>query len=79
MNVLMGVHIAGGSLALLSGALAVIARKGGPLHARAGTWFFASMLVLGATASILEPFRSPPGSPTANSTQTSAASTRDHQ
>jgi len=63
MNVLMWVHIAGGLLALLSGTLAVIARKGGPLHVRAGTWFFASMLVLGVTASILEPFRSPPGSP----------------
>lgn len=63
MNILMWVHIAGGTLALLSGALAVTARKGGALHARAGTWFFASMLVLGVTASILEPFRSPPGSP----------------
>jgi hypothetical protein len=63
MNVIMGIHIAGGSLALLSGTVAVAARKGGPLHARSGTWFFASMLVLGVTAAILEPFRSPPGSP----------------
>ncbi len=50
-------------LALPSGTIAVTARKGGRLHARAGTWFFGSMLVLGVTASILEPFRSPPGSP----------------
>lgn len=63
MNALMWVHIAGGSLALLTGTVAVVARKGGPLHARAGTWFVASMLVLGITASILEPFRTPPGSP----------------
>ena len=63
MNVLMWIHIAGGSLALVSGAAAVAARKGSPLHASAGTWFFASMLVLGVTASILEPYRSPPGSP----------------
>ena len=63
MNRLMWIHIAGGSLALLSGTVAAAARKGGPLHAHAGTWFFASMLVLGVTASILEPFRSPPGSP----------------
>jgi hypothetical protein len=63
MNVLMGIHIASGILALLSGTLAVVARKGGRLHARAGTAFFASMLVLGVTASILEPFRTPPGSP----------------
>jgi hypothetical protein len=61
---IMGVHIAGGMVAILSGTTAVAARKGGPLHARAGTWFFAAMLVLGVTASILEPFRSPtPGSP----------------
>ncbi|HEX6375571.1 MAG TPA: hypothetical protein VFZ91_07600 [Allosphingosinicella sp.] len=63
MTVLLWLHIAGGSLALVAGAVAVIARKGGPLHARAGTGFFASMLVLGVTASILEPFRSSPGSP----------------
>ena len=63
MNILMWIHIAGGCLAILSGAVAVAARKGGPLHARAGTWFFASMLVLGVTAAMLEPFRSPPGSP----------------
>ncbi len=62
-SLLMGIHIAAGVLALLAGTVAVIARKGGPLHARAGTWFFGSMLVLGVTASILEPFRSPPGSP----------------
>ncbi|HMG47764.1 MAG TPA: hypothetical protein VK614_09920 [Allosphingosinicella sp.] len=63
MNVVMAIHIAGGLLALSAGTLAVIARKGGRLHARAGTWFFGSMLVLGITASMLEPFRSPPGSP----------------
>jgi len=59
----MWIHIAGGLIALLSGAVAVAVRKGGVLHAKAGTWFFASMLILGVTASILEPFRSPPGSP----------------
>lgn len=63
MNILLWVHITGGILAILSGTAAAVARKGGPLHARAGTWFFASMLVLGITAAILEPFRSPPGSP----------------
>jgi len=64
MNVVMAIHIAGGLLALPAGTVAVAARKGGRLHARAGTAFFAAMLVLGITASILEPFRSPtPGSP----------------
>ena len=42
MTILMWIHIAGGSLALLSGAAAITARKGGPLHARAGTWFVAT-------------------------------------
>jgi hypothetical protein len=56
-------HIAAGLLAIAAGTIAVAARKGGPLHARAGTWFFGSMLVLGITASILEPYRTPPGSP----------------
>jgi hypothetical protein len=61
---ILGIHIAGGLTALLSGAMAVAVRKGGALHAKAGTWFFGAMLVLGVTASILEPFRSPtPGSP----------------
>ena len=63
MIILLWVHIAGGILSLLSGAAAAAARKGSQLHARSGTWFAASMLVLGVTAAILEPFRSPPGSP----------------
>ena len=60
---LLSIHIAGGLIALLSGMTAAAARKGSMLHARAGTLFFASMLVLGVSASILEPYRSPPGSP----------------
>jgi hypothetical protein len=60
---IMGIHIAGGLVALICGTAAVAARKGGRLHAYAGTGFFVAMLVLGVTASILEPFRSPPGSP----------------
>jgi hypothetical protein len=63
MNIVMAIHIAGGLLALPAGTIAVAARKGGRLHERAGTLFFGSMIVLGFTASILEPFRSPPGSP----------------
>jgi hypothetical protein len=59
------IHVAAGIAALACGTAAVAARKGGFLHARAGTCFFLSMLVLGATASILEPYRTPPGSPLA--------------
>jgi hypothetical protein len=64
MNAILVPHIAAGLIAILSGSIAVAARKGGRLHVLAGTWFFGSMLVLGATAAILEPFRMPqPGSP----------------
>lgn len=63
MNALMGIHIAAGLVALAAGAVAAVARKGGRLHGSAGNGFVAAMLVLGVTASVLEPFRSPPGSP----------------
>jgi FtsH-binding integral membrane protein len=64
VNAILVPHIAAGIIAVLAGFLAVAVRKGGPLHRLAGTWFFGSMLVLGVTASILEPFRTPePGSP----------------
>jgi len=62
MSPLTWVHIAGGSVAMISGAVAVVARKGGPLHLRAGNCFFASMLVLGVTASILAVLKDPPES-----------------
>jgi hypothetical protein len=66
MNIILGIHIASGVLALPLGTIAVAARKGGPLHVRAGTGFFASMLVLAITAAILEAFRTTlPGSPVA--------------
>ena len=63
MNLLMMIHVTGGTLALAAGAVAVTARKGGPLHARAGTWFLGAMLALGVTAAFLELLRTPPGSP----------------
>ena len=60
----MWLHIAAGCVALLFGTAAAAARKGGRLHAWAGTGFAVSMLTLGTTAAILEPFRTPtPGSP----------------
>jgi hypothetical protein len=57
------VHIAAGLIALTSGAAAVAARKGGVVHAKAGSAFCAAMLLLGVTAAVLEPFRPEPGSP----------------
>jgi len=64
MNAVMAIHVAAGLLALPAGTVAVSARKGGRMHARAGTLFFGAMMVLGMTAAVLEPFRMPvPGSP----------------
>jgi uncharacterized membrane protein len=39
-------HIGGGTIGLLSGAVAVIAKKGGRIHRRAGNIFVASMLIM---------------------------------
>ena len=60
MNALTLVHIAGGSAAILAGTLAVAARKGGRLHASAGTWFAVAMLILGVTAGILDRLKPEP-------------------
>jgi len=61
--VLLWLHIVAGVAAVVCGTGAVILRKGSVGHVRIGTSFFVAMLVLGITASILEPFRNPPGSP----------------
>jgi len=47
------IHIAGGTVGLFSGTIAVFASKGGRLHRKAGTVFFVSMLVMAASAAIL--------------------------
>lgn len=49
MSPLMIVHIAAGSLGILSGAAALAVRKGQRLHRGFGTVFFAAMLVMAAT------------------------------
>jgi len=47
---LLPVHIAGGIVGMLSGAAALIFRKGSPRHALAGKVFVASMLAMAAGA-----------------------------
>ncbi len=63
MIAVVWVHVAAGLAAILLGTAAVVVRKGGRLHAKVGTFFAVAMLVLGVTASMLEPYRTPPGSP----------------
>jgi hypothetical protein len=52
-RVAFGLHIAGGTVGLLAGAMAVFSAKGGGLHRAAGTAFFASMLVMAGFADYL--------------------------
>jgi hypothetical protein len=63
VNALIPFHIAAGLIAILTGSAAVVAPKGSRMHAGAGNIFFAAMLLLGISASLLEPYRTPPGSP----------------
>jgi len=65
MKAILIIHIAAGLAAILLGAFAVAVRKGGRAHVSTGTGFAVAMLMLGITAVILEPFRTPPGSPMA--------------
>ena len=53
MTVALFLHIAGGSLAILAGYAAVLARKGAPVHRAAGTVFFAAMITMTATAAYM--------------------------
>lgn len=49
-------HIAGGSVAIVSGTVALAVRKGGRLHLLAGNAFFASMLVMASIGALVAPF-----------------------
>ena len=57
--IFLPIHIAAGIAAILLGVIAVAVRKGGLRHIQAGSWFAVAMIVLGVSASILEPFRTP--------------------
>ncbi len=48
-------HITGGLVGIGAGTVAMIARKGGPLHRRAGQFFLVSMLVMSATGALIAP------------------------
>ena len=49
----MTLHVAGGFVGLLSGVVAISARKGGRLHRRAGNVFFVSMMIMAVFACYL--------------------------
>ena len=62
LNTLLPIHVAAGGLALVLGAVALLARKGGTAHRRSGLLFVYVMLLMGASASILA-FRKSPSDP----------------
>ena len=56
---LLPIHIAAGGLAIVLGAIALLAKKGGTIHRRSGLLFVYAMFVLGTSASILGFRKSP--------------------
>lgn len=52
---LLVLHIAGGSVGIVSGYVAILARRGGRLHRAAGTVFFVAMLVMTIIAAGVAP------------------------
>ena len=50
---LLPIHVAAGGLALMLGATALLARKGGTIHRRSGLLFVYAMLVMAVTAAML--------------------------
>jgi uncharacterized membrane protein len=50
---LLQVHVAAGGLALVLGAVALLAKKGGTVHRRSGLLFVYAMVVMSISASIL--------------------------
>jgi uncharacterized membrane protein len=55
-DTILFLHIAGGSLAIASGAVTLLSRKGERVHRVAGTVFFASMLMATMIAVVVSPF-----------------------
>ena len=55
-DIVLVLHITSGGVALVSGAVALLARKGEQLHRVAGTLFFLAMLVTAAIGAAVAPF-----------------------
>jgi len=53
MTAVLPIHIAAGALAMILGAVALIAKKGGRIHRRSGLIFVCVMLVMAISAAIL--------------------------
>jgi uncharacterized membrane protein len=55
-NLILFLHIAGGTVGIISGAVALLSRKGGRSHRIAGTVFLVSMLIMATIGAAASPF-----------------------
>jgi uncharacterized membrane protein len=55
-NTLLYAHIGGGTLGMISGAVALASRKGETIHRAAGNVFFAAMLAMAGVGATVAPF-----------------------
>ena len=53
----LAVHVLAGLTAVVTGAVAALARKGSPRHIRAGRWYYRAITVVFATATVLAAIR----------------------
>ena len=62
-NLILFLHIAGGTVGIISGAVALLSRKGERLHRVAGTIFLVSMLIMATIGAAASPFLPVPSMP----------------
>ena len=62
-NLILFLHIAGGTLGIISGSVALLSRKGGRMHRLAGTVFLVSMLTMATIGAAASPFLPVPSMP----------------
>ena len=53
----LAVHVLAGLTAVITGAIAALARKGSPQHVRAGRWYYRAITAVFATATALTAMR----------------------
>jgi hypothetical protein len=53
----LAVHVLAGLTAVITGAIAALARKGSPQHVRAGRWYYRAVAAVSATAAALAAMR----------------------
>jgi cobalamin synthase len=53
----LAVHVIAGLMAVVTGAVAALSRKGNPRHIRAGRWYYRAITVVFATATVLAAMR----------------------